>query len=892
MQVQESLPLLRSPKDILLFCDTTRASDGAAPLLRWVCALVIVANQCGEKSVRLESHAAQVLALIVFGWVRPDILRQRAPCLLKVGPSTNLFAFHFKGKWCVVAVDEPRTHQQPIEFGFSHLRQAENPFYECNPFYRGRSQMWITEGDAGETLVEEGCGIGVYLHNCAMNLDLWFRSEGGLSDTEKVRRIFSSQYIFNEQMTQERAKWILERANSDFPLVIELRRCLGLTHPEIPFAESRSTVVVDDPAVIEQILEDVSPRLGLRLHLEVAFNPMSFAYMPYSFPPALCDSDRRWQEAHLAAARQQLGADEELAAATEALVKERIGKDLQALEDEDWKDILDQANALVREALASLHAAQKLANAPQEAAQSIIEVVLDQMFAELSDRQKLRHEWAKRVHWVEKQSVERRGPKKGKHRTGKNPQAEAAPMRSRHEAKHAVKNAVADLGLRSKLHARTAATLVCLEAAGFARFLDLAPSEALPTQVLPPLPFPADGAEVPEECTPSVFRSECVEVIFSAHPHPDVSRHVRHRSSCEAPSRCQQSFATKLDESVARDQQFAQAHADEIALKLALEMSIAEFTIDTPIENSCPPTSAPQFSRAASSSDRHAPTLRSWASAPAAQDVQHCFLPGTTFARAGDASFVRVDELLAAGGDCLVGPGGLIARVTRSVRVPASERDLVRLRTEGAPAAFIVTVDHRLLTCGSDQSPEPIEAQSIIRDVAQGRAREIFDGRDWHRVVEATPFTKVCEVIKVSFDADAPVLAFLLSRRHRRSASADVPTIAVLGDAPGQKDWLQSRGFGCFRTFVDQNRSTVAVHSRSRSTGAMPSPVSAWSVGTVPHDDAHPGSCVVCIKHHRFLSDIDGGSPEKAKPCGLFGSCRKCHAPHHEYGRSWDGMHR
>ena len=82
---------------------------------------------------------------------------------------------------------------------------------------------------------------------------------------------------------------------------------------------------------------------------------------PSSFPLALSDADRAWQDAYLEVARGLPGADKDVAAATDAAVLDRLGFERQSLPDLDedaLQEVLAAASDLVRQALATIHAAE------------------------------------------------------------------------------------------------------------------------------------------------------------------------------------------------------------------------------------------------------------------------------------------------------------------------------------------------------------------------------------------------------------------------------------------------------------------------------------------------------------------------------------------------------
>merc|ERR1740117_1397475 len=100
-----------------------------------------------------------------------------------------------------------------------------------------------------------------------------------------------------------------------------LHRCHGLTHPRAPFAVSSNVVVLEDKEDVNYIINVVSRRLGLGLH-----NGDRAAFVPFTFPPALSDADRRLQQACLDDARSTLDSKNNLRDASKACLIEELGE--------------------------------------------------------------------------------------------------------------------------------------------------------------------------------------------------------------------------------------------------------------------------------------------------------------------------------------------------------------------------------------------------------------------------------------------------------------------------------------------------------------------------------------------------------------------------------------
>lgn len=273
--------------------------------------------------------------------------------------------------------------------------------------------------------------------------------------------------------------------------------------------------------------------------------------------------------------------------------------------------------------------------------------------------------------------------------------------------------------------------------------------------------------------------------------------------------------------------------------------------------------------------------MSSWVSAPARLTTVHCFLPATVFARKdGDQTLaIRAAEIPGHGGVILRGMRSSWVRVQESQRHQPVQRDFVSFHTWYAN--FQVTADHRLLVESPSGTPVEVEARNLI-GVDTG-ARSIFDGLQFHPVLEVESFTAVRQVIELRFaDPTAPVLAWLFPDREESGALCLDPEAAVAcfgrrlssGDAPS--------GFVESRTFLDPIDDTNADWQprRSRSCGNRPDPRSPWSLGTRNHDASQPQSCHVCLLHRKFMQ----GKSDRPCPRGAF--CPHCHGDHPEVTRT------
>ena len=79
-------------------------------------------------------------------------------------------------------------------------------------------------------------------------------------------------------------------------------------------------------------------------------------------------------------------------------------------------ETLQKANSLVRKAMAALHAAERRFAQFEAVAREAIVLASDNAVEVIVEKARWREEWARREHWVRKQSTEKRGPKRKKNR--------------------------------------------------------------------------------------------------------------------------------------------------------------------------------------------------------------------------------------------------------------------------------------------------------------------------------------------------------------------------------------------------------------------------------------------------------------------------------------------
>lgn len=149
---------------------------------------------------------------------------------------------------------------------------------------------------------------------------------------------------------------------------------------------------------------------------------------------------------------------------------------------------------------------------------------------------------------------------------------------------------------------------------------------------------------------------------------------------------------------------------------------------------------------------------------------------------------VTAAGLRCAGGDVVLGLNDAEVMVLRTVRhQDGIERDIVHLSIEGIPYSFQVTSNHRLIVGSADGSPVIVTAGSLL-----STPRPVFDGRGFRRVEEVRLQRSVTEVVEITFDQDAVVLAWLLPKRASSAGRASLRSdaaVACLGARLRVKDF-------------------------------------------------------------------------------------------------------
>jgi hypothetical protein len=273
-------------------------------------------------------------------------------------------------------------------------------------------------------------------------------------------------------------------------------------------------------------------------------------------------------------------------AATDAVLREQLQDHVEALGDLDEVDLMDvigNAKSLVHKALAALHAVEYRRRILETVAGDAVLEAINVAVAEVVAKDALREEWRRREHWVRKEAYQKYGPKKmrNRHRKTELPQRPDSQI-----LKKTLERVVENVHRRSMQYEFAAAKISALEKQGFLR---------------PPL------ANAPDEAKVRIARQQLAldagpkalfdgEVIESVVPK---RTHVENKSTIPLrPTITPSAIISVFDAAHARDDDFAAARADEMALKAGIQMSLAENRI--PDGNICD-----NLAKASSSHEQH-----------------------------------------------------------------------------------------------------------------------------------------------------------------------------------------------------------------------------------------------------------------------------------------------
>eukprot|EP00440_Ansanella_granifera_P023489 gb/GFBE01025505.1/.p1 GENE.gb/GFBE01025505.1/~~gb/GFBE01025505.1/.p1 ORF type:complete len:674 (+),score=136.58 gb/GFBE01025505.1/:1-2022(+) len=468
----------------------------------------------------------------------------------------GLFAFIFNGRWRFMAmtytdIDRPQ-----------ELNRLQIPSWcgvKTPQYYMPYTRVCMTR--KGDTChVEEGCAIVVnYVHNL-LPAFLWQQSallniEGGDVETAAARAVLKEILMLPD--TPQNREWLLSKLKHPEAFAMITRKCLGLTHPEIPFLESEEAVVVDDEATVDQILDYASATLGVKLG-----DGVQWAFLPVSFATPLSDVDRTLQHAYVREAMAAPGSKASTAAAVRAAAAEALGESISSLaevEESDAKQMLETASSAVRAAMTELHAVERRQKVLKSAAETAVLHALERALAEIGSKEKLRQEWARREHWVFKQSFMKQGPKKGKNRV-RSSQPETLETGAKPKpacAKQLFATTVARLEHCTAKYQRTASLMAKLHVSGLLA-LDGAGANPAAQQENNDLEF--------------AFAAGNFEVVPPKEANPDWFTSAPAVHSPARAKRRSQAFV----EAEARDKELILARYNENAFKLGVEMSLAD----------------------------------------------------------------------------------------------------------------------------------------------------------------------------------------------------------------------------------------------------------------------------------------------------------------------------
>lgn len=180
-----------------------------------------------------------------------------------------------------------------------------------------------------------------------------------------------------------------------------------------------------------------------------------------------------------------------------------------------------------------------------------------------------------------------------------------------------------------------------------------------------------------------------------------------------------------------------------------------------------------------------------------------CFPPGTVFQRKGGA-LITASQLRRHGGDVLMGPDSSTVRVLRAKTHQKEPRWFTTVET--GESKLEVTSDHRLLVCSGPGGE--------CRNAEAGRLQSLHVRTGTHvaLVENVSHDLRESEVVEVTFEDDAPVLAWTRTARRLRNLDHG-RAFAVRGaESAHLSDVLQTRN-----TFIDGPQAYTPPVQRSRS---------------------------------------------------------------------------
>jgi hypothetical protein len=681
------------------------------------------------------------------------------------------------------------------------------------------------------------------------------------SDLQLSQELLQLEYCM--QPTSDNVTWLLKLASSDRSFICFCRNW-GLMCDVAPFVESSNVVIVDDPAEVDRYLFQILPRIGVDIRKTFT------GFVPFSMPPALTDVDRRLQEAHFAVAlsvADDVASKDELFHATGAALQEQLGEAstfLAELNDADVAATLGAARTLVTEALKALHRTLRRQKSLEHVAVQAVMTSIEQAINEVGQKEKLREEWRRREHWVQRQSFERRAPKKGKNkaRSAAVPQAPAKEDLKKH-----VQHAVEYVEQRSRLYRHISNSIAVLQQEGLLH--RLCPEER--RQQLGGQDLSEASAEHPE----SLHEGEVVELRLKR-SQPLLKDRQSHASAVRPPRRG--GFAAPIEEAKQRDVALALERTNEAAFKLGIEMSLADAaesrapsevaacTNQDAVGMACSHAGAMSiFSSFTDTSDF------SIASAPARIGQARCFLPKTKF-QSTDGQILAAVRLHSKGGEVVMDVGGQAVKVCRRTTLPEQERDVVELtvQTGRLSHTFKVTADHRVCVVNADDEQFAVCASELV--AAPKTLWRVMTGGGAVALLNAKMLQMHTQVVEVVFEGDAEVLAWTPANHWRARTLSPTAGVVCRGSLARSSDLVAAAGVEVRRGFFEEKRGLVP--QRSLSEGDLPKSPLWFSQGSLHHREGQPERCRVCVEHKRHTAH------PCAPPCRYGVRCSRCHMPH------------
>eukprot|EP00931_Biecheleriopsis_adriatica_P090684 TRINITY_DN64626_c0_g1_i1.p1 TRINITY_DN64626_c0_g1~~TRINITY_DN64626_c0_g1_i1.p1 ORF type:complete len:875 (-),score=146.94 TRINITY_DN64626_c0_g1_i1:77-2563(-) len=345
--------------------------------------------------------------------------------------------------------------------------------------------------------------------------------------------------------------WLLG-AMEDGRDVMVMHKFLGLSHPERPFAVGAQPVVIDSPELFNEILHAVEMQGHSVKHQGGSAG--GSAFVPFSFPPALCDGDRNLQRAHCCLALGSAEGRTMVVEATASFAQELLGESIDqllALDRAEMDSMLENVDRLVRDALEALQKMQVSRRESQSAAQYVIDALVSDAWHQI----RCRHEWRAVEARVNAWGQERRRSTKTVKRKSKQRTSTLA------QTSPSMSTVVKELQARTEMYRHTASCVASLVGADVLQIGQIQSEQPL---------------ELWDSCTDTgsgYFDLAPNLTVDIRAPRAPISTGAA-VSSMEVRNRRKKHFQAVLEASAAEDRQLALSHVEENQLKLAIQMSI------------------------------------------------------------------------------------------------------------------------------------------------------------------------------------------------------------------------------------------------------------------------------------------------------------------------------